>query len=592
MEIADINKTMTSARKCLRQSDVQKSNKMVESIKSTLQDHFINPFSQDLDQDKLFNLVSGYPAEENITNCLLSMETRGKVRMEEFKKRQTKSPANKQFFEPIKREPLATFKSSSLKTKLNVKGKEKELTFQRDILGILVAYSNKHDAGVDLESTFSYPLAPVSVPLSTADGAIRKTVKSKLYEAAMGDLQIISADELPPAETLNTYFLDLAAAVRSLVGPVFTIREMATKLLSTIPSRYRTIVIACDTYKKNSIKGGERTKRGVSERYVLTSPDMKVPYDLSSFLCNGDNKEMLFNILQRAIVEGGSQLGDRIVLFSNKSQCTKVAENGVEVLEGWASDHEEADTKLVALVKAANLSPNDAVMIRSPSGDIDILALFLSHDFGGTRILVDNGTGKARKIIDMQSSKLGNEKRTALLGLHAFSGNDYVSGFFRKGKIAFWKAMIRKEEFINLFTELGSSFQMPENLLSGLEKFVCALYGDQKISSVNALRHKIFVRKFEKEKKIVDLSLLPPCFENLKLHIKRANYVARMYRQAPCLMLQLENPSNHGWDERGSVIWSSTCYPEDVSEILLQADEDDDHDIDDVENSDSEDEFD
>ena len=346
--------------------------------------------------------------------------------MNEFKERLAKSPADKDLFGPIKRESLTTFKDSSVKTRLKIKGKEKELTFQRDILGILVAYSNKHEAGVDLETTLSFPLAPVSMPLSTADGAIRKTVKSKLYEAAMSDLSIVSPDELPPAEILNTYFLDLAAAIRSLVGPTSTIRQMATSILASIPARYTQIFIVCDTYKDNSIKGGERGKRGVSERYVLTSPDMKVPYDFNSFLCNGENKEMLFDLLQLAIIEDRSQLFSRTVMISNKSQCTKVTEDSVEVLEHWASNHEEADTKLVALVKAWDFPPDHVAMIRSPSGDIDILALFLSHEFSGTKILIDNGVGKQRKIIDTTSSGLEMEKKKALLGLHAFSGNDYI----------------------------------------------------------------------------------------------------------------------------------------------------------------------
>ena len=44
-----------------------------------------------------------------------------------------------------------------------------------------------------------------------------------------------------------------------------------------------------------------------------------------------------------------------------------------------ASNHEEADTKLVALVKAANISANDAVMARSSSSNVASLTLF-SHN--------------------------------------------------------------------------------------------------------------------------------------------------------------------------------------------------------------------
>ena len=69
-------------------------------------------------------------------------------------------------------------------------------------------------------------------------------------------------------------------------------------------------------------------------------------------------------------------------------------------------DHEEAGTKLIALVKAAHVRSGEAVMVRSPSGDIEILALFLGHDFDEVRVLVDNGTGKSGKIIDISSSTL------------------------------------------------------------------------------------------------------------------------------------------------------------------------------------------
>ena len=81
------------------------------------------------------------------------------------------------------------------------------------------------------------------------------------------------------------------------------------------------------------------------------------------------------------------------------------------------SDHEEADTKLVALVQAADVAPGEAVMVRSPSGDIDILALFLGHDFGDIRVLVVNGTGKSRKVIDITSFTLPNMQKQALIGL-------------------------------------------------------------------------------------------------------------------------------------------------------------------------------
>ncbi len=44
--------------------------------------------------------------------------------------------------------------------------------FQRDIIGKLVALSHKHSAAIDVDSCLVYPLAPVSLSLSTPDRAI------------------------------------------------------------------------------------------------------------------------------------------------------------------------------------------------------------------------------------------------------------------------------------------------------------------------------------------------------------------------------------------------------------------------------------
>ena len=170
-------------------------------------------------------------------------------------------------------------------------------------------------------------------------------------------LTVINYDELPPASKMKTYLLDLAAAICTLTANGSTKREMANGIMARIPSQYTTIFIVCDTYKDNSIKGGERQVRGVSERYVLTSPDMNVPYDFTSFLRNGENKEMMFNLVQKVVEEGHDQLFGKTVYFSNKFECTKISKDEVAVVANLASDHEEANTKLVALTHAANVPP-------------------------------------------------------------------------------------------------------------------------------------------------------------------------------------------------------------------------------------------
>ena len=49
-------------------------------------------------------------------------------------------------------------------------------------------------------------------------------------------------------------------------------------------------------------------------------------------------------------------------------------------------------------------------MIRSPSGEIGIVVLFIIHEFDGITILIDNGVRKSRKIIDLSTSLFNKNK--------------------------------------------------------------------------------------------------------------------------------------------------------------------------------------
>ena len=92
-------------------------------------------------------------------------------------------------------------------------------------------------------------------------------------------------------------------------------------------------------------------------------------------------------------------MGDKLY-FSNVNHCLKITQHVAFMVTEKSSDHEEADTKFAALVGAANIENGKTVMIRSPSGDIDIIMLFIHHEFDGITILLGNGVGKSRKITD------------------------------------------------------------------------------------------------------------------------------------------------------------------------------------------------
>ena len=90
--------------------------------------------------------------------------------------------------------------------------------------------------------------------------------------------------------------------------------------------------------------------------------------------------------------------------------------------------------------------------------------------------LIDNGTGKSCKVIDVSSTGLSLMERHALASMHEFSGNDYVSRFFRKGKQFFWKKLKSNQKFVDLFSKFGLYNEVDEELSKEVEEFVCLFH--------------------------------------------------------------------------------------------------------------------
>ena len=110
---------------------------------------------------------------------------------------------------------------------------------------------------------------------------------------------------------------------------------------------------------------------------------------------------------------------------------------------------------------------------------------------------------------------------------------------------------------------------LQDDTLKELESFVYSLFGYKKLSSVNEAEKCKFTSKYDKRKKSLDLCMLPSCQENLKLHMRRANYVATIFNSANLLQMNLDSPLKHGWDKNLAVVWSNIVFPGDISDMLF-----------------------
>ena len=116
-EISKLERTSDNHRKCLRLSEILKSNKIVLQIITCLKTQFSSPFDEEYGNDKLYNIVSGRAVPENISGSLMNIDIIGRNYFKEFELRMV-SNQEKAFFDPIKRKNQPTFKSSGKKIKV------------------------------------------------------------------------------------------------------------------------------------------------------------------------------------------------------------------------------------------------------------------------------------------------------------------------------------------------------------------------------------------------------------------------------------------------------------------------------------------
>ena len=181
---------------------------------------------------------------------------------------------------------------------------------------------------------------------------------------------------------------------------------------------------------------------------------------------NGDNKTRLIELIKGYAVEHSQELLLRLkcneILISLYKICYRLCvSTEADVIECLNSNLEGADTKLLLHYKHALEAELDmSIIIRSHSGDVDINILFVCmFQDESDRVYLDYGMGKSRKVIKLSGIDMDTDKNTALIGFHAFTGNDHVSPIFvglRKLAGNFWRKMLDMSECFSYLEVLGN----------------------------------------------------------------------------------------------------------------------------------------
>jgi len=127
--------------------------------------------------------------------------------------------------------------------------------------------------------------------------------------------------------------------------------------------------------------------------------------------------------------------------------------------------------------------------VKTPDSDILLILMFHANKIKAT-VLYETGHGNKKRLLNItELSQHYVNKCDALLGLHAFTGCDVTSAFKGIGKVKPLKKMLQSPTFCYALSQLGNSWTLSPGLVTGLEKFVCALFGKPNFDSVDDVRH-------------------------------------------------------------------------------------------------------
>ena len=119
------------------------------------------------------------------------------------------------------------------------------------------------------------------------------------------------------------------------------------------------------------------------------------------------------------------------IFFSTFNDCKRITADSISTEDRLVSN-QEANTKvLLHCLHSLTCNQEKNVIVRSPSGDVDITVIMISKLLNNAdRVFLDYGTGIHRKGMWLSDVDMPESEKKCLIGFHAFTGNDYISSFF------------------------------------------------------------------------------------------------------------------------------------------------------------------
>eukprot|EP00794_Sanderia_malayensis_P021193 gene21193-23274_t len=498
-----------------------------------------NPFEEE--EDILITLMSKTVMDIESARSVKIARDAGATQYREFKVERLIT-GKTSVHEPIKRNKFSLFRNkNSIKTSSS---KLKLTSMKQDCQLFSRLYVVCQSRESDLSEFFAHE-NHVYPPALSMYGKLRQTAKSDCLK--IFDEYIIVQTERP--SDITAVLLDGAAIVH-MVSPLssrnfqdYADNEMASFFKTILANRdLRRLDLVFDVYRESSIKEGAREKWGTGSRIKVTAKT-PIPKNWKNFLRVDANKSELFKILAMCVVK--LNVPEKIIVSTIMDQ---VLTNGFDGIVDDLSpcNHEEADTRLFLHVKHCSQEGNSKVLTKTVDTDVVIIAIakftFLALD----ELWIEFGAGKNRRWIPIHRivEALGEEKCSALLYWHAFTGCDTVSSFAGKEKTSAWQCWKAYPGATETLQRLSDSPEtISEGDLTQLQRFVILMYDrSSSRTDVNDCRRHLFTKKSR------PIDVIPSTKDALHQHSLRAAYQAGYVWGQSCEKVQaLPDPTFWGW---------------------------------------------
>ena len=334
---------------------------------------------------------------------------------------------------------------------------------------------------------------------------------------------------------------------------------------------------------------------------------MTVPTNFHSALRNSNFKESLVSFLvEYWKSDDVSHLyEDKTIYVTEGERCFSFRNVDGHTVRHEENDltnyFEEADHRMFYHIHSIVTPAN--VVIRARDSDLLVIALGIFHNLpNDLNLWLEVGiyTNNTLEYINVNQlyAVLGSKLCRALPAFHIFTGSDYTAAFSGRGKVTPLKKLEKSDEFLHAFGSLGSSEIVSRSVIQVIEKFVCQMYGNPKLTSVDESRLELFAGKYKAKGgkplkwtslKNMDSSAWPPCSTVLYQKILRTNLVANVLQSSHAQSHSYYPPLQNGWCREGeffSLKWfEGEMMPSNLDTFSTPFDEDSDSEDDDDEAS-------